>query len=102
MKTETRSLFGPMAALVFFFGVFGLSLLLPDYSQVHQDISTIGKMGSPLRVPFSVVFVFYASSLLIFASGIFNAASFRALARRCWHMFATCAASSSALCGPAA
>ena len=74
MRTETRLLFGPIAAVIFFFGVLGLSLLLPGYSHVHQDISTIGKSGSPERVPFSVVFIFYACSLLIFASGILNVA----------------------------
>jgi hypothetical membrane protein len=74
MKTGTRLLFGPIAAVIFFFGVLGLSLLLPGYSHIHQGISTIGKIGSPLRVPFSVAFIFYACSLLIFASGIFDVA----------------------------
>jgi len=74
MKTETRLLFGPIAAVIFFFGVLGLSLLIPGYSHVHQDISTIGRIGSPQRIPFSIVFIFYACSLLIFASGIFNVA----------------------------
>ncbi len=74
MGTQTRLLFGPIAAGIFFFGVLGLSLLLPGYSHVHQDISTIGRIGSPLRVPFSAVFIFYACSLLIFASGIFDVA----------------------------
>jgi len=74
MRIETRLLFGPIAAAIFLFGVLGLSLLLPGYSHVHQDISTIGRIGSPERVPFAVVFLIYACSLLIFASGIFNVA----------------------------
>jgi hypothetical protein len=74
MRTETRLLFGPIAAVVFFFGVLGLSLLIPGYSHVHQDISPIGKLGSPLRVPFSIVLISYACSLLFFASGVFNVA----------------------------
>ena len=74
MSTQTRLLFGPIAAVIFFFGVLGLSLLLPGYSHVHQDISTIGRIGSPQRIPFAAVFIFYACSLLIFASGIFNVA----------------------------
>lgn len=74
MRTETRLLFGPIAAGIFFFGVLGLSLLIPGYSHVHQDISTIGRIGSPERIPFSVVFILYAGALLVFASGIFKLA----------------------------
>jgi hypothetical membrane protein len=74
MRTETRLLFGPIAAVIFFFGVLGLASLIPGYSHVHQDISTIGRIGSPQRVPFSVVFTFYACSLGVFASGIFSLA----------------------------
>jgi hypothetical membrane protein len=75
MRTETRLLFGPIAAAIFFFGVVGLSLFIPGYSHVRDDISPIGKMGSPLRIPFSVVLICYACSLLIFASGIFRTAA---------------------------
>jgi hypothetical membrane protein len=67
-------LFGPIAAVLFFFGVLGLSLLIPGYSHVHDDISPIGRIGSPLRVPFSAVLICYACSLLIFASGVSNVA----------------------------
>jgi hypothetical membrane protein len=74
MRTETRLLFGSIAAVIFFFGVLGLSLLILGYSHVHQDISTIGRIGSPQRIPFSVVFILYACSLLIFASGILRVA----------------------------
>lgn len=69
-RTETRLLFGPIAAAIFFFGVLGLALLIPGYSHLHQDISTIGRMGSPLRIPFAIVFVLYAGSMLVFASGV--------------------------------
>lgn len=81
MRTKTRLLFGPIAAVIFFFGVLGLASLLPGYSHVHQDISTIGRIGSPERVPFSAVFIFYACSLAIFASGIFNLAGHAGLSR---------------------
>jgi hypothetical membrane protein len=74
MRTETRLLFGPIAAVIFFFGVLGLASLIPGYSHVHQDISTIGRIGSPQRMPFAAVFVFYACSLAVFASGIFRLA----------------------------
>ena len=74
MRTETRLLLGPLAAAIFFFGVLGLSLLIPGYSHVHDDISPIGRIGSPLRIPFAVMLICYAGSLLIFASGIFKVA----------------------------
>jgi hypothetical membrane protein len=74
MTTKTRSLFGPVATAIFFFGVIGLSLLIPGYSHVHDDISPIGRMGSPLRIPFAAMLVCYAGSLLVFASGIFKLA----------------------------
>lgn len=74
MRTETRLLFGPMAAAIFFFGVLGLASFIPGYSHIHQDISTIGRIGSSQRVPFSVVFVLYGCSLAVFSSGIFSLA----------------------------
>ncbi len=82
MGTERRLLFGPIAAIIFFFGVLGLSLLIPGYSHVHQDISTIGRLGTRLRIPFAIVIACYACSLTIFATGIFNAAPSTA-SRRC-------------------
>ncbi|HKU63659.1 MAG TPA: DUF998 domain-containing protein [Rhizomicrobium sp.] len=75
MKTETRLIFGPVAAAIFFVGVTGLALLIPGYSHVQQSISVIGKLGTPLRIPFSLVIACYACSLLIFASGIFQVAA---------------------------
>jgi len=81
MKTETRLAFGPIAAVIFFVGVAGLALLIPGYSHVHQDISTIGRAGTPLRIPFAVVIACYACSLLIFATGILRTAIKRAAPR---------------------
>jgi hypothetical protein len=52
-----------------------LALLTPDYSHVQQSISAIGKLGSPLRLPFALVIASYACSLLVFASGIFRLAA---------------------------
>src|SRR3954470_13029015 len=71
LRTETRLIFGPVAAAIFFVGVACLALLTPDYSHVQQSISAIGKLGSPLRLPFALVIASYACSLLVFASGIF-------------------------------
>jgi hypothetical membrane protein len=74
MKTETRLLFGPVAAIIFFSGVVCLALFVPGYSHLHQSISAIGKMGTPMRIPFALVIACYAGSLLIFASGIYRVA----------------------------
>lgn len=75
MRTETRLIFGPVAAAIFFVGVACLALLVPGYSHVQDSISAIGKLGTPTRIPFALVFVCYACSLLIFASGIFRTAT---------------------------
>lgn len=74
MRTQTRLLFGPLAAAIFLVGVFGLALLIPGYSHVQQSISAIGRLGTPLRLPFAIVIACYAGSLLVFAAGIFRAA----------------------------
>ncbi len=75
LKTETRLMFGPVAAVIFFAGVCGLALFVPGYSHLQQSISAIGKLGTPTRIPFALVFICYACSLLVFASGIFRAAA---------------------------
>ena len=74
MRTEARLIFGPVAAAIFFAGVAGLALLVPGYHHLQQSISAIGRLGTPMRIPFALVFVCYACSLLIFASGIFRVA----------------------------
>jgi hypothetical membrane protein len=75
MRTETRLMFGPAAAAIFFVGVVGLALLVPGYNHLQQSISAIGRLGTPTRIPFALVFICYAGSLLIFASGIIRLAS---------------------------
>jgi hypothetical protein len=75
LSTETRLIFGPVAAAIFFVGVACLALLIPGYSHVQQSISAIGMLGTPLRGPFAFVIACYACSLLIFASGIFRVAA---------------------------
>jgi len=75
LRTETRLIFGPVAAGILFIGVACLALLVPGYSHLHQSISAIGKLGTPMRFPFALVFICYACSLLIFASGIFRVAA---------------------------
>lgn len=68
-------MFGPVAAAIFLAGVWCLALLVPGYSHVQQSISAIGKLGTPLRIPFAAVMACYACSLLVFASGILRAAA---------------------------
>jgi hypothetical membrane protein len=75
MRTETRLLFGPIAAAIFFAGVTCLALFVPGYSHLQQSISAIGRLGTPMRLPFALVVACYACSLLIFASGIFRVAA---------------------------
>ena len=77
LRTETRLIFGPVAAAIFFVGVACLAILIPGYSHIQQSISAIGKLGSPLRLPFALVIASYACSLLFFASGIFRLAAKR-------------------------
>lgn len=81
MRTETRLIFGPVAAAIFFVGVASLAFLIPGYSHVQQSISAIGKLGTPMRIPFALVIAGYAGSLLIFASGIFRTAAKRAASK---------------------
>jgi hypothetical membrane protein len=70
MTQNYRLLFGPLAGIILGFGIADLALLVPDYSQVHQTVSEIGEIGSPARVPFSVMLGCVAACILIFASAI--------------------------------
>lgn len=70
MQLKLRLWFGFIAALVFAVGVYGLALMLPHYSQVHQTVSEIGEMGSPARVPFAILLVVVSICILIFASAV--------------------------------
>ncbi len=65
-----RLLFGPLAGIILSFGIAGLALLIPGYSQVHQTVSEIGEIGSPARVPFAVMLACVAACILIFASAV--------------------------------
>jgi hypothetical protein len=70
MKASTRVLFGPLAAVLLFAGIVGLGLQVPGYSQVRQTVSEIGEVGSPMRLPFTVLLFAVAASILVFASGL--------------------------------
>jgi hypothetical protein len=70
MKASTRVLFGPLAAVLLFAGIVGLGLQVPGYSQVRQTVSEIGEVGSPMRLPFTLLQFAVAASILVFASGL--------------------------------
>jgi hypothetical membrane protein len=72
MTRTYRLFFGPFAAAIFGFGVVGLALLIPGYSQVHQTVSEIGEIGSPARVPFAFMLGCVAACILVFASGLLD------------------------------
>jgi hypothetical membrane protein len=75
MRTETRLMFGPVAAAIFLAGVVCLAHLVPGYSHLQQSISAIGRLGTAMRIPFALILICYACSLLIFASGILRVAA---------------------------
>src|SRR5215216_1868311 len=65
-----RLLFGPLAGIILGFGIAGLALMIPGYSQVHQTVSEIGEIGSPARLPFGVMLGCVAVCILVFASAV--------------------------------
>src|SRR3954464_7338535 len=65
-----RSLFGPLAGVILTLGIAGLSRLVPGYSNVHQTVSEIGEIGSPARIPFTIMLFCVASCILVFASAV--------------------------------
>ena len=70
MSGNYRFLFGPLAAIVFCFGMIGLALVVPGYSHIHQTVSEIGELGSPARIPFAITLCCVAACILIFAWAI--------------------------------
>jgi hypothetical protein len=70
MKHSYRLLFGPLAAAVFGLGITSLALLVPGYNHVHQTVSEIGEIGSPVRIPFAIMLCCVAACILVFASGV--------------------------------
>jgi hypothetical membrane protein len=70
MRRGYRLLFGPLAAAVFAFGIVGLGLVVPGYSQVRQTVSEIGEVGSPARIPFAILLCVIAACVVAFAVGL--------------------------------
>jgi hypothetical membrane protein len=67
---DNRLLFGPLAAALLAVGIVVLALWVPGYSQIRQTVSEIGEMGSPARIPFTIMLCCVALCLSVFAAGI--------------------------------
>jgi hypothetical membrane protein len=63
-------LFGPLAGVILIAGIAAIAQLVPGYSSVHQTVSEIGEMGSPMRIPFAIMLFSVAASMLVFALGL--------------------------------
>lgn len=59
--------FGPIAALLLFFGISLIGLMIPGYSHVRQTVSELGEIGSPGRIAFSLLLSLVAVCLVIFS-----------------------------------
>jgi hypothetical membrane protein len=70
MSVTLRLWFGPLAALLFAAGVIALAMRVPGYSHIHQTVSEIGEVGSPVRAPFTGLLIAVAVCVLVFASGV--------------------------------
>jgi hypothetical protein len=70
MQTDSRLLFGPLAAALLAVGIAVLPFWVPGYSQVQQTVSEIGEMDSAARIPFAIMLCSVAVCLLIFAASI--------------------------------
>jgi hypothetical membrane protein len=68
--SNVRVLFGPFGALLLALGIAVLGSMVPGYSQVHQTVSEIGEVGSPMQLPFTVVICTVAACIVVFASGL--------------------------------
>jgi hypothetical protein len=70
MRRSLALLFGPLGAAIFCVGVLVLAAIVPGYSHVHQTVSEIGALDTPLRVPFGVMVGSVAVCMWIFAWGV--------------------------------
>ncbi|HEY5823193.1 MAG TPA: DUF998 domain-containing protein [Cyclobacteriaceae bacterium] len=69
MKID-RMWFGPITLLLFCLGTLMFSLLVPGYSHIQQTVSEIGEIGSPARIPFTLLLCAIGICLILFASAI--------------------------------
>ena len=73
---------GPLAALIFAVTLIGLPFLVPGYDSVHQTVSELGEVGSPMQLAFTLCVCAVALCILVFA-GVLRDAS-RRLGRSSW------------------
>ncbi|MGH8180935.1 MAG: DUF998 domain-containing protein [Steroidobacteraceae bacterium] len=74
MKPTRTLLAGPVAAVIFAATVLLLPLGIRGYNSVHQTVSEIGMVGSPMRIPFTVLVCIVALCLLVFGLALRSAA----------------------------
>lgn len=72
MTPSIRLWFGPLAALIFVAGISTLATHVPGYSHVHQTVSEIGEVGSPMQRQFTALLIVIAFCVLVFASGVYS------------------------------
>jgi hypothetical membrane protein len=70
MSSRYALLAGPVAAVIFGIGIAALPMMIPGYSQVHQTVSEIGMVGSPARIPFTVMLCVVALCVLVFGAAV--------------------------------
>lgn len=66
MRPGYPLLAGVLAAVIFGLGLVLLPLWIPGYSSIHQTVSEIGMVGSPMRIPFTVMLCVVALCMLSF------------------------------------
>src|SRR5487761_509284 len=66
MRPGYPLLAGVPAAVIFGLGLVLLPLWIPGYSSIHQTVSEIGMVGSPMRIPFTVMLCVVALCMLSF------------------------------------
>jgi hypothetical protein len=72
MKTHNLLLCGPLLAIVLLSGIAIFPWFVPGYSQIHQTVSEIYEIGSPMQIPFQVMLGAVAILALLFAIGIYR------------------------------
>jgi hypothetical membrane protein len=70
MKRDNRLLFAPLGAVILSGAILALPSLVPGYNSIHQTVSEIGEVGSPARLPFTVMLCLVAACLLVFATAV--------------------------------
>lgn len=75
MQRSVRLLFGPLGAAIFCIGVLVLGAMVPGYSHVHQTVSEIGALDTPMRIPFAVMLGCVTLCMWVFAWGVWDASA---------------------------